>query len=183
MPNRITKVTTRTGDDGTTGLADGSRISKTSCRIECIGEIDELNSLLGLVNSYNPVEPVQELIREIQNTLFTIGGELASPGISYIKIEDVTLMERLIEDYNRELPPLKEFILPGGSHAASVCHLARAVCRRCERHLVQLAESEAEAVNPGTPIYINRLSDLLFILSRHLARADGREEIYWRKQK
>lgn len=179
MANRISKVVTKTGDDGSTGLGDGSRVTKSSLRIESIGDIDELNSLLGLLKAQELEEPMVIELRKIQNMLFNIGSELAVPGATFIASKNVESLEEMIEDYNRELPPLKEFILPGGNQAASICHLARAVCRRCERHLFHLGESES--VNQCITTYINRLSDLLFILARLLARKDGAKEIYWQK--
>ena len=179
MGKRLTKIITRTGDDGSTGLADGSRIAKSSQRIECIGDVDELNSLLGLLLADGRDESIAKLLQDVQNRLFNIGAELALPQTTLIDSNAVAGLEELIENYNRELPPLKEFILPGGNRAAAVCHLARAVCRRCERHLFRLSESET--VNRLSTTYINRLSDLLFILARLLARKDGGTEVYWRK--
>lgn len=180
MPDRITKVTTRTGDGGTTGLADGRRVQKSSLRIECIGDIDELNSVLGLLSSYNLPEPVSQLLLEIQNMLFNIGGELAYPGKDIVVSDDVQFLDQGIESYNRDLAPLKEFILPGGNRTVSVCHLARAVCRRCERHLFALADTEP--VNVEVMKYINRLSDLLFVLARYILKIQGDREIYWKKR-
>lgn len=179
MAKRISKVVTRTGDDGSTGLADGSRIAKASARIECIGDIDELNSLLGLLQAEEIDPAFASILQDIQNMLFNIGAELSLPQSSLIESNSVTRMDEWIEQFNSDLPPLKEFILPGGNRAASVCHLARAVCRRCERQLFHLSESEA--VNRHSTTYINRLSDLLFILARLLARKGGGNEIYWRK--
>ena len=172
-------MVTRTGDDGSTGLADGSRIAKSSQRIECVGDVDELNSLLGLLLAEGMDESMTGKLQDIQNRLFNIGAELALPQTTLIDSNVVAGLEKLIEHYNRELPPLQEFILPGGNRAAAVCHLARAVCRRCERHLFRLAETET--INPLSTTYINRLSDLLFILARLLARKDGGKEIYWSK--
>ena len=180
MANRISKVVTRTGDNGSTGLADGSRVAKSSHRIACIGAVDELNSLLGLLQADGIDEAMIPMLQDIQNKLFDIGAELALPHSTLIDSQSVAGMDELIERYNSELPPLREFILPGGNRAAAVCHLARAVCRRCERHLFGLAESEA--VNQQSTTYINRLSDLLFILARLLARKDGGTEIYWRRE-
>ena len=179
MAKRISKVVTRTGDDGTTGLADGQRVAKSSVRIECIGAIDELNSLLGLLHADVSEAGIAPALLEIQNTLFNVGAELSLPQSAVIDSRAVARLEDLIAQYNADLPPLQEFILPGGNRAAAVCHLARAVCRRCERRLFQLAESEP--INKHTTTYINRLSDLLFILARILARNDGGAEIYWRK--
>jgi len=179
MAKRITKVVTRTGDDGSTGLADGSRIAKSSVRIECIGDVDELNSQLGLLLTEGIDEEISSIVREIQNKLFDIGAELALPQNALIDGKTVSRIEQWIEHYNSKLEPLQEFILPGGGKAGAVCHLARAVCRRCERHLFRLAE--AEKVNQHTTTYINRLSDLLFILARLLVKMQGGVEIYWRK--
>lgn len=179
MAKRISKVVTRTGDDGSTGLADGSRVAKSSGRIECIGDIDELNSLLGLLQTEEIDTGMASMLQDIQDMLFNTGAELSLPQSTLIDSDAVTRMDELIEQYNRDLPPLQEFILPGGNRAAAVCHLARAVCRRCERHLFQLAESEP--VNQHCTTWINRLSDLLFILARLLARQNGGTEISWRK--
>ena len=179
MANRISKVVTRTGDDGSTGLADGSRIAKSALRIEAMGDIDELNSYLGLLLAQAIDPGVAALLQTIQHRLFDIGGELALPDTARIDSACVQRLDESIEHYNRGLPPLREFILPGGNQAAAFCHLARSVCRRCERHLFRLAESAT--VNPCSTIYINRLSDLLFILARILARQDGGAEIFWHK--
>ncbi|MBF8269375.1 MAG: ATP:Cob(I)alamin adenosyltransferase [Gammaproteobacteria bacterium] len=179
MANRISKVVTRTGDDGSTGLADGSRIAKSDLRIETMGDIDELNSCLGLLQAQGIDVAISESLLEIQHRLFDIGGELALPGTTRIDSACVKQLEELIKHYNRELPPLREFILPGGNQSAALSHLARAVCRRSERHLFRLAESAT--VNPHSTIYINRLSDLLFILARIMARQDGGVEIHWHK--
>lgn len=179
MAKRISRVVTRTGDDGNTGLADGSRVAKSSTRIECIGDVDELNCLLGLLLTDDVDAEMQVLLQQIQHKLFDIGAELALPQQTLIDDNSVTFMDGLIEQHNNKLPPLREFILPGGNRATAVCHLARAVCRRCERHLFRLAESES--VNPFSTTYINRLSDFLFILARLLARKDGGTEVYWRK--
>lgn len=179
MAKRISKVVTRTGDDGTTGLADGQRVAKTSVRVECMGAIDELNSLLGLLHADVSEAGIASTLLQMQNILFNVGAELSLPESALLDNRAVAQIEELIAQYNVELPPLQEFILPGGNRAAAVCHLARAVCRRCERRLFQLAETEP--VNKYTTTYINRLSDLLFILARILTRKDGGSEIYWRK--
>lgn len=179
MAKRISKVVTRTGDDGTTGLADGQRVAKSSVRIECMGAIDELNSMLGLLHADVNEADIASTLLEIQNTLFNVGAELSMPESSFLDGRAVAQIEQSIAQYNSGLPPLQEFILPGGNRAAAVCHLARAVCRRCERRLFQLADSGS--VNKDTTTYINRLSDLLFILARILSRQDGDGEIYWRK--
>ena len=176
MGNRLTKIYTRTGDDGSTGLADGSRVPKDHRRIEVLGCLDELNSVIGLVIAHAaPDVPPQ--LSQIQNRLFDLGAELATPGADRAKPEDVAYLEAALEDYNRDLPPLREFILPGGGSAATFCHLARALCRRTERRLVALAREEQ--LNPQTLRYVNRLSDLLFVLARVLARRNGGSEVFW----
>lgn len=175
--NRISKVTTKTGDDGTTGLADGSRVDKDSLRIECIGDIDELNSLLGTLIASGCSDDIAGYLLNIQHRLFDIGGELASPGQASISQNCVTRLEELIATYNEDLPALKEFILPGGNLSGSICHLVRSVCRRAERKVISL--SRQEYVNPITVIYLNRLSDLLFIFARDLVLQKGGKEVYW----
>lgn len=183
MGNRLSKITTHTGDDGTTGLADGSRTGKSSARIRAIGDIDELNSVLGMVAAHEDLPTViGETLLTIQHVLFDIGGELSLPGRSFIAEEDVQSLETRLEEHNRELPPLKEFILPGGTPAAAVCHLARTVCRRAERHLIGLSREE-DGINPATLVYLNRLSDLLFVMARVLARQNGGTEICWEKRR
>lgn len=178
MGNRLTKIYTRTGDDGTTGLGDGVRVDKDSPRIELIGDVDELNSLVGLLISKGLPEDIAQLLTGIQHALFDLGGELSMPGQAFVNDRYVEQLEQAIDRYNAALPVLKEFILPGGNEAACVCHLARAVCRRAERHLVGLAR--IEAVSPGAKRYLNRLSDLLFVLARTLARQHGGQEVYWK---
>ena len=176
MSLRLTRITTRTGDDGTTGLADGTRLPKDSLRIEVLGCLDELNSHLGLV-ALHAGPAVPEEITGAQHRLFELGAEMALPGQERVRARDVVALERALETGNAELPPLREFVLPGGNAAAAHCHLARAVCRRTERRLVQLAR--AEGVNPQSLRYLNRLSDLLFVLARVLARRDGGREVLW----
>jgi len=176
MSDRLTRIYTRTGDDGTTGLADGSRLPKDHLRIEVLGCVDELNSQLGLLSAHAPGEPNEQL-RVIQNRLFDLGAELAAPGARRLSGQDVTWLEQRLDADSAGLPPLREFILPGGGLAATHCHLARSVCRRCERRLVALAR--AEAINPSTLHYMNRLSDLLFVLARVLARQAGEAENFW----
>ncbi|MEQ8289994.1 MAG: cob(I)yrinic acid a,c-diamide adenosyltransferase [Gammaproteobacteria bacterium] len=177
MANRLSKITTRTGDDGTTSLTDGKRIDKSCIRIHAIGEVDELNSLLGVLESSGVSKDISGYIRNIQHRLFDIGGELAIPGKAAISPESSDRLDQLIESYNEDLPALKEFILPGGSLPASICHLARAVCRRTERSLVDLGHNEY--LNPETLRYINRLSDLLFVLARYLNQQKGGKEVFW----
>lgn len=177
MGHRLSKIYTRTGDDGTTGLADGSRVPKDHRRIEVLGSLDELNSIVGLIMvQCEPNVPPQ--LAQVQNRLFDLGAELATPGAERTKAEDVAYLETALDGYNADLPPLREFILPGGGGAATFCHLARALCRRTERRLVTL--DREEGLNPQTLRYINRLSDLLFVLARVLARRDGGSEVFWK---
>ena len=177
MADRLTRIYTRTGDKGETGLADGSRIAKTSRRVEAVGDVDELNSHIGVVMSHPIPEPVQACLEDIQHDLFHIGGELATPGRESVGGEDVSALEKVLDGFNAGLPPLKEFVLPGGGPAAAACHVARAVCRRAERHLVRLAEQES--LNPELLRYINRLSDLLFVLARVLVWQENGTEVLW----
>ncbi|WP_207062607.1 cob(I)yrinic acid a,c-diamide adenosyltransferase [Motiliproteus sp. SC1-56] len=179
MGNRLSKIYTRTGDSGTTGLGDGARVAKDDARIEAIGDIDELNSCIGLLCSeLASDDPLREPFQEIQQQLFNLGGELSVPGYTLIEESQVTELEQWLEALNEQLPPLTDFILPGGSRPASVCHLARSVCRRAERRLVTL--SRDADVRPPCRSYLNRLSDLLFVSARTLARRDGGSEVLWR---
>ena len=181
MGNRLSKIYTRTGDDGSTGLGDGSRVAKDSLRVEAMGAVDELNSALGVLLC-NPLdESLQSTLVDIQHTLFDMGGELCIPGASVIGADRVTVLEQQLDALNADLPPLKEFILPGGCSAAAACHLARAICRRSERRVHSL--SRAEAVNPDTIKYLNRLSDLLFVMARHLNKAAGRPDVLWQHER
>ena len=177
MGNRLTKIYTRTGDDGSTGLADGSRTDKDSPRISAIGDVDELNSLLGLLAALDIDPEIKTVLLELQNILFDLGGELAIPDSEIVDESHVEYLEQTIDKYNASLPPLKEFILPGGSMPAATCHIARAVCRRAERQLVSL--SREIAVNKISLNFLNRLSDLLFVFARTLARSEGGSEILW----
>jgi cob(I)alamin adenosyltransferase len=184
MGNRLTKIYTRTGDKGTTGLGDGSRTDKDDPRIEAIGAIDELNSALGLLLSHELPENMQERLSRVQHSLFDLGGELCLPGQSarhVVGAERAGELEAALDELNADLPPLREFILPGGSPAASACHLARAICRRAERRLVSLAR--AEDVNPAGIMYLNRLSDLLFVMARQLNRQAGKTDVFWRHER
>jgi len=181
MGNRLSKIVTRTGDAGSTGLGDGSRVGKDSPRIEAIGEIDELNSLIGVLLAEELPAAVSAALIDIQHALFDLGGEICIPGSSVITEAHVLGLERLVEDFNAQLSPLKEFILPGGTRAAALAHLARTVCRRAERCLVRLASSEA--VSALARKYVNRLSDLLFVLGRVLNNAGGRGDVLWRHQR
>jgi cob(I)alamin adenosyltransferase len=182
MGHRLSKIYTRTGDDGTTGLGDGARIDKDAPRMEAIGSIDELNSLVGMLIAELPAEDaLLAPLTRIQHHLFDLGGELSIPGYALVKAEHVTALEHTLDELNAPLPPLKNFILPGGSRAAAVCHLARAVCRRAERNMVTLARDAA--VNTSGRHYLNRLSDLLFVMARLLARRDGGQEVLWQQPK
>ena len=179
--NRLSKIVTRTGDAGTTGLGDGSRTTKDSLRIDAIGEVDELNSSIGLLLCEELPDPVRAALLDIQHDLFDLGGELCLPGMAVMKDAQVARLEELAEEFNRDLPMLKEFILPGGTRPAAVAHLCRTVCRRAERSMVRL--HGAEPLSDAARRYINRLSDLLFILGRLLNRAGGRGDVLWQKGK
>ena len=181
MGNRLSKIVTRTGDAGQTGLGDGSRTTKDSLRIQAIGEVDELNSTLGLLLVEPLPDAVRDLLVSVQHDLFDLGGELCLPGMSVMKEAQVERLEDAVEHFNADLPRLKEFILPGGARPAAVAHLARTVCRRAERAVVQLGN--AETVSTVTRQYLNRLSDLLFILGRHLNRVAGQGDVLWQKGK
>ena len=177
MGNRLSKIVTRTGDGGTTGLGDGSRVGKDCLRIDVIGEIDELNSTLGVLLAEDLPENIRQALTGIQHDLFDLGGEVCIPGYTVISEAQVLRLETLVARFNGELKPLKEFILPGGTRAASLAHLVRAVCRRVERKLVHLANSEP--VPELSRKYLNRLSDLLFIIGRALNQAGGRGDVLW----
>ncbi len=179
MGNRLTKIVTRTGDAGTTGLGDGSRVSKDSLRIAAIGDVDELNSLIGLLLCEDMPDEVRELLVGIQHDLFDLGGELAVPGGEYLRTEQPARLEAAVVRYNGELSPLKEFILPGGTRAAALAHLARTVCRRAERAVVALGK--VEKVSDTARQYLNRLSDLLFVLGRWLNKTAGGGDVLWQK--
>ena len=178
MANRLSKIVTRTGDKGTTGLADGTRVSKDSMRIHCLGSVDELNSHLGLLLCEILPDDIRTLLLAIQNDLFDLGGSLAYP-VAPFSVDKLTRLDAAIELYNAALPPLKEFILPGGTRAASQCHIARTVARRAEREMVALSHLEEPPAN-GLP-FLNRVSDLLFVLSRALNRSSGQTETLWQR--
>ncbi len=178
MGNRLSKIYTRTGDQGATGLGSGERVSKDSLRIEVIGAVDELNCAIGMVLIAELRDTIRDTLSEVQHKLFYLGGELSMPDYAAVSAADVSLLEQKLDSFNAELPPLEEFILPGGGSAAASCHLARAICRRAERHLVTL--SHQEETNPDSLAYLNRLSDLLFVLCRILARDEGGLEVLWR---
>lgn len=177
MGNRLSKIYTRTGDDGSTGLGDGTRVGKDSARVEAYGTVDEANSTIGMIQACDLPDPVREVLTQVQHHLFDLGGELCIPGHEAIQDAHVEGLEAHLDRFNEQLPPLKEFILPGGGEAASRCHVARTVVRRAERAAVALARHEP--VRPQPVRYLNRLSDLLFVLARVLARADGQGEVLW----
>ena len=177
MGNRLSKIYTRTGDDGTTGLGDGSRVEKDSLRVETFGTVDELNSIIGLVLASGVNDAVRDCLTRTQHELFDLGGELCMPGYTLIPETCVDQLEAELDRFNEDLPPLKDFILPGGSESAARCHLARTVCRRAERLMVSLAK--IEDINEVSLRYLNRLSDLLFVIARVLARANGGSEVLW----
>ncbi len=175
MANRLTKIYTRTGDDGSTGMADGSRVAKDDLLVHVIGEVDELNSQLAVVACHVP-DVFGESISAIQNELFNVGAELTM-GQAMLKQENINWLEQSLDELNQSLTPLKEFILPGGGLAASHCHVARAICRRAERSLVSL--NRQNELNGYLLAYINRLSDYLFVLARAISKAEGKDEAYW----
>ena len=177
MGNRLSKIYTRTGDDGSTGLGDGSRTGKDALRVEAFGTVDEANSAIGVLLAVALPSDVARLLTRIQHQLFDLGGELCIPGHAAITDADIDGLEQQLDQYNDDLPPLREFILPAGGEAAARCHLARTIVRRAERCSVAL--SRAESVRPQALRYLNRLSDLLFVLARVLARADGHGEVLW----
>lgn len=182
MGNRLSKIYTRTGDDGDTGLGDGTRVPKDSPRVEAYGTVDELNSAVGMVLDFDGLpEAVRTCLTGVQHTLFDLGGELCIPGHSAIEARHVESLEAALDSLNEALPPLKEFILPGGGNGAAAAHLARAVCRRAERRVWTLAREED--VNTAVTRYLNRLSDLLFVIARVLARLDGGREVLWEHER
>lgn len=181
MGHRLSKIVTRTGDAGTTGLGDGSRVAKDSARIDAIGSVDELNSTIGVLLAETLPQPVAACLVAVQHDLFDLGGELSIPGYTSMTEAHVERLESDVERFNADLAPLKEFILPGGTRAAALAHVARTVCRRAERAVV--AAAATEAITPTARVYLNRLSDLLFVLARTLNRAEGRADVLWQKQR
>ncbi|WP_374012157.1 cob(I)yrinic acid a,c-diamide adenosyltransferase [Pseudoxanthomonas koreensis] len=182
MGNRLSKIYTRTGDDGSTGLGDGSRTGKDALRVCAFGTVDEANSAIGVVLAAPGVaDDIRDLLTSIQHQLFDLGGELCIPGHAAITAADIDALERHLDRHNDTLPPLKEFILPAGGEAAARCHVARTIVRRAEREAVALAR--VEEVRGEALRYLNRLSDLLFVLARVLARADGQGEVLWRHER
>ena len=181
MGNRLSKIATRTGDNGTTGLGDGSRVGKDALRVHAMGDVDELNSHIGLLLCEELPPNLREELISIQHDLFDMGGELCIPGYSMITETQVARLDTLLEKYNADLPPLKDFILPAGSRAASQAHVCRTVCRRAERAIVSLGRGETLHDHPRQ--YMNRLSDLLFVLSRVLNRFGGGTDVLWQKDR
>ena len=181
MGHRLTKIYTRTGDTGTTGLGDGSRVAKDNARIEAIGTVDELNSCIGMLLAEDMPDPLRERLTAVQHDLFDLGGELSIPGYTAITDGHISRLENALDGFNADLPPLKEFILPGGSRTAALCHLCRTVCRRAERRLVSLGAGEQSSALAQR--YLNRLSDLLFVMCRVFNRAAGGNDVYWQKSR
>jgi cob(I)alamin adenosyltransferase len=177
MGNRLTQIATRTGDAGTTGLGDNARVSKNSLRVHAMGDVDELNSHIGLLLCEDMPGDVRELLVEVQHQLFNLGGELSIPGYELLKADAVLTLDEALDTYNAQLPRLQEFILPAGTRAASQAHVCRTVARRAERHLVALGNEEAIKETPRQ--YLNRLSDLMFVLARVLNRMHGGDDVYW----
>jgi len=182
LGNRLSKIYTRTGDDGTTGLGDGTRVPKDDTRVEAYGCVDECNSAIGVVLAVSGIpDGVREVLTRVQHELFDLGGELCIPGHRAIEARHVAALEAALDGFNAGLPPLREFILPGGGPAAAACHLARTVCRRAERRAWTLAR--AQAVAPEPLQYLNRLSDLLFVIARVLARRESGGEVLWQHER
>ena len=177
MANRLSKIYTRTGDDGTTGLGDGTRVAKDSLRVDAMGDVDELNSIIGLILTENVPEILTDLLTQVQHDLFNLGGEICIPDYVILQQANIDNLEEAIDTLNDNLAPLKEFILPGGTKAASFCHLARTVCRRAERKLITLARDEK--VTAISLKYLNRLSDLLFVLCRVINKEAGVADVLW----
>jgi cob(I)alamin adenosyltransferase len=182
MGNRLSKIYTRTGDTGTTGLGDGTRVPKTHPRIEACGAVDEANSAIGVLLTHPNIRTeVRTCLMRVQHELFDLGAELAVPGYRKVKAEHVAALEKTLDELNAPLPPLKEFILPGGAPATAACHLARAITRRAERRVWDVAHQD-ETLAPECAQYLNRLSDLLFVIARVLARDEGKQEVMWERK-
>jgi cob(I)alamin adenosyltransferase len=181
MGKRLTQIATRTGDDGTTGLADKSRVSKDSLRVHAMGDLDELNSHIGLLLCESMPQEVRELLVEIQHQLFNLGGELSMPGFELLRADAVAALDDALALHNGRLPKLQEFILPAGNRAASQAHVCRTVARRAERTVVALGKTQPLRDSPRQ--FLNRLSDLLFVLARVLNRADGGDDVYWKSER
>ena len=181
MGNRLSKIYTRTGDSGTTGLGDGTRVPKDDLRVEAYGTVDELNSCVGMILAEAIPDDIAAVLDDVQHQLFDLGSELCMPGYQAIGDRHVTDLEEALDGFNAELPALKEFILPGGGRATSTCHLARTVCRRAERRVFSLGQRDE--INPAGLKYLNRLSDLLFVIARRLARHENGREVLWRSRR
>lgn len=181
MGNRLSAIATRTGDDGTTGLGDGTRTAKDALRVQAMGDVDELNSTIGLLLTEDLPDDVARDLFDIQHDLFDLGGELSIPGFTLLKPEQVLRLDEWLARYNAPLPALREFILPGGSRAAALAHVARTVCRRAERSVVSLEANEP--INDTLRHYLNRLSDLMFVLARTLNRVNGGNDVLWRSER
>lgn len=185
MGKRLSKIYTRTGDKGETGLGDGSRIAKTHPRVEAMGSVDELNSIVGVVveellqENHQDLTEIAEFLRALQHRIFDLGGEISIPGFEIVNVDHVKAIEDHLDALNEHLDPLENFILPGGSHVIASCHMARAVCRRAERNVTAL--SEIETVNTAALEFLNRLSDYLFVVARSVARITGVDEVLWQK--
>src|SRR6187549_2732593 len=181
MANRLSQIATRTGDNGTTGLGDNTRVSKDSLRVHAMGDVDELNSQIGVLLCEEMPADVRELLVEVQHQLFNLGGELSIPGFELLKAEAVLALDEALAHYNGQLPKLEEFILPAGNRAASLAHVCRTVARRAERAVVALGATEALRETPRQ--YLNRLSDLMFVLARVLNRMNGGDDVYWKSER
>ena len=181
MGNRLTQIATRTGDAGTTGLGDNSRVSKNSLRVHAMGEVDELNAHLGVLLCEDMPADVRDVLVEVQHQLFNLGGELSIPGFELLKADAVVALDVALEQYNSQLPKLEEFILPAGTRGASLAHVCRTVARRAERAVVALGNEEAIKETPRQ--YLNRLSDLMFVISRVLNRLNGGQDVYWKSER
>ncbi|MBP8018468.1 MAG: cob(I)yrinic acid a,c-diamide adenosyltransferase [Hylemonella sp.] len=178
MANRLTQIATRTGDDGTTGLGDNTRVSKNAARVRAMGDVDELNSHIGVLLCEQMPTDVRELLVDIQHQLFNLGGELSIPGFELLKDDALLQLDEALDQHNANLPRLQEFILPAGNRAASLAHVCRTVARRAERSVVALGNEDA--IRPAPRQYLNRLSDLMFVLARVLNRMDGGDDVYWK---
>lgn len=181
MGNRLTQIATRTGDNGTTGLGNNQRVSKNSLRVHAMGEVDELNSHIGVLLCEDMPVGVRDLLVEVQHQLFNLGGELSIPGFELLKAEALLVLDQALADHNETLPRLEEFILPAGTRAAALAHVCRTVARRAERHVVALGQEEA--LNETPRQYLNRLSDLMFVLARVLNRMNGGDDVYWKSER
>lgn len=181
MGHRLSKIYTRTGDDGTTGLGDGSRIEKDSLRVEAFGTVDELNSFIGLLLAHPLPQDISDLLSGVQHDLLDLGGEICIPDQETLTPDYVTRLETALDNYNAKLSPLKEFILPGGSQTAALCHVTRTVCRRAERRLISL--NREQHVSEQAICYLNRFSDLLFVLARYLNFCQQENDVLWQPER